>query len=71
MDVKPVTLSEGDASIYLGMSRSFLRKARMRGQHGPGPVYVKLGYAVRYRIADLDAWLEASRRGGQHAHTRG
>jgi len=51
-------ISEKDASHYLGMSRSFLRIARMRGR---GPAYLRLGRTIRYAIVDLDAWL-ASRR---------
>lgn len=50
-------VSERDAARYLARSRSFLRIARM---HGRGPAYVRLGSrAIGYRLADLDAWLEA------------
>jgi predicted DNA-binding transcriptional regulator AlpA len=52
-------ITEKDTSKYTGMSRSFLRIARMRGKGGPP--YIKIGRAVRYDIRDLDQWL-ADRR---------
>jgi hypothetical protein len=47
------------AAKRLGVSPSFLAKARM---HGDGPRYRKLGRAVRYAPADLDHWLLACSR---------
>jgi hypothetical protein len=47
------------AARRLGVSPSFLAKARM---HGVGPRYRKLGRAVRYAHADLDHWLLACSR---------
>jgi len=41
------------AAKQLGVSKSFLAKARMRGD---GPRYGKFGRAVRYTLADLDSW---------------
>jgi len=38
---------------------SFLNKARLTGS---GPGFVKLGRAVRYRIADLEAFILAGCR---------
>lgn len=55
------TLTEKEACQYLGVSRSFLAQARMEGNRKnrtPGPPFLKLGRAVRYRIDDLDTWLE-------------
>jgi len=53
---------ESEASIYLGMSRSFLRQARMDGdreRRTPGPKYIRVGNrAIRYLKEDLDSWLE-------------
>ena len=57
-------LNEKQAASYIGMSLSYLRNDRCYGTTGgktPGPVYVKLGRAVRYAQADLDAWLMAHR----------
>ena len=56
--------TEKEASIYIGMSRSFLRHARMDGRRDnftPGPRFTKIGRSVRYLKDDLDAWLEAHR----------
>ena len=54
-------LDEVGAARYLNVSRSFLRQSRTTGDrpgHAPGPRYVKVGRMVRYRITDLEAWLE-------------
>ena len=58
-------LSEAEAAQYIGMSRSFLRQARMHGtrkNRTPGPPFTKIGRKVLYLKDDLDAWLEAHRR---------
>jgi predicted DNA-binding transcriptional regulator AlpA len=49
-------LQERAAASYIGMSRAFLRAAR-NGRGTPGPVYLQIGRAIRYRISDLDQWL--------------
>ena len=54
-----------EAAAYIGKSPSWLHKSRMTGT---GPVYLKIGGAVRYLREDLDAWLDASRRTGIYAH---
>ena len=57
-------LNEVDACGYLGVSRSFLARARMDGPREgrtPGPPFVKLGRAVRYAIEDLDAYIASNR----------
>lgn len=48
-----------EAADYLGLSTSTLAKLRLSGN---GPVFCKLGRRVVYRHADLDMYLEASRR---------
>lgn len=53
-----VTLREPDAASYIGISRAYLRQARM---HGRGPSFVRIGRAVVYRRDDLDAFLTAHR----------
>ena len=58
-------LRDPEAAHYIGMSESFLRQSRMDGMrenHTPGPPFVKIGRAVRYLVADLDAWLEKFRQ---------
>jgi predicted DNA-binding transcriptional regulator AlpA len=43
-----------DAARRLGVSASFLEKARVNGS---GPVYCKIGRTVAYRDVDIDAWV--------------
>ncbi len=43
-----------EVAEYLGLATSTLNKWRC---HGGGPVFVKLGRAVRYRREDLDAFV--------------
>lgn len=60
--IKSRVLSEIETSQYIGMSRSFLRQARMEGHRDnrtPAPPFIKIGRAVRYVKDDLDAWLES------------
>jgi predicted DNA-binding transcriptional regulator AlpA len=52
----------GEAAAYLGLSASYLNKLRVQGC---GPVFIKLSRAVRYRQADLEAWLSSR----QHSST--
>jgi excisionase family DNA binding protein len=49
-------LSARHASSYLGCSESVLRLWRSQGK---GPRYFRAGKLIRYRKADLDAWIEA------------
>jgi len=61
-------LTEQQAAHYLSMSRSFLRQGRMNGDRKnrtPTPPYYKIGRSVRYKISDLDTWLEQFRHGGE------
>lgn len=59
MSYKPgilgTTLNEIDAAKYIGMSRSWLRQSRYLKFHH-APPYIRLGYTIRYKIEDLDAW---------------
>ena len=51
------TLTPIQAAKYLGISEAVLRLWRAEGK---GPRYFKAGEKlVRYRRADLDAWIEA------------
>jgi hypothetical protein len=61
-------LSEIETAQYISMSRSFLRQGRMNGDREgrtPTPPYLKIGRSVRYRIGDLNTWLEQFRQGGE------
>jgi excisionase family DNA binding protein len=44
------------AAEYLGLGVTTLEKWRVIGNKGPR--FVRLGRAIRYRVKDLDAWLE-------------
>ncbi len=60
--LQPRLLSEKEASLYICMSRSYLRQARMDGNRDnrtPAPPFIKIGRAVRYDKADLDNWLNS------------
>jgi len=50
----PNILDTPEAATYLRLSKPTLERLRLKGD---GPRYAKLGKAVRYRRADLDAWL--------------
>lgn len=57
--------STNDAAAKIGLSASWLNKSRMTGT---GPVYMKVGGAVRYALPDLDAWLASQRRTAIYDH---
>ncbi len=40
---------------YLGVAESTILQYRVDGN---GPVYIKLGHLVRYRVSDVDEWLK-------------
>jgi hypothetical protein len=54
-------LTETEAAIYIGRSRSFLRKCRMDGADGNGrrgPKYTRdSARTIRYPVDELDKWL--------------
>ena len=54
-------LSRSEVEEQFGISKRYLELAAMRGQ---GPAVVRLGRLVRYRRADLRAWIEANTSGG-------
>lgn len=56
------------AAAYFGVSVSKLRRWRL---FDDGPRYRKIGNAVRYSVADLDAWLANCPSGGSQAGTGG
>lgn len=56
MPTKQTFLDSDQAAKYLGLKRTTLEAWRCRGG---GPKFAKLGRAVRYRQADLDAWIES------------
>ena len=48
-----------EAAGYLGLTKSTLEAWRCRGG---GPVFIKLGKAVRYRREDLDEFINSRAR---------
>ena len=59
---RAAALNERDAAHYLGMSESWLRHQRL-SRAPDAPKHMRLGRAVRYRVSDLDAFLEARLEG--------
>jgi hypothetical protein len=55
-------VTAGEAAAYLRLSTSYVNKLRVEGG---GPVFLKLSRAVRYRQADLEAWISSR----QHSST--
>lgn len=57
MTEQQITLTPKKAASYLGISEAALRLWRSRGE---GPRFFRAGEKlVRYRRADLDAWIES------------
>lgn len=48
-------LNTREAADYVRLGKPTMERFRISGE---GPVFVKLGGAVRYRRADLDSWIE-------------
>jgi excisionase family DNA binding protein len=53
-------VDEVSLATRLGVSRSTLQSWRYAGR---GPRFIKLGRLIRYRTADVDAYLQAHTRG--------
>lgn len=49
-------LTTPQAAAYLGLQPATLEQWRWSGR---GPRFIKLGRACRYRVADLDAYMES------------
>lgn len=48
-------LTTREAAERVRLSEALLERLRQRGE---GPLYIKIGRAVRYRDGDLAIWLE-------------
>jgi len=62
--LSPALLSVKGAALYLSCSASLLNQLRatdarrlLRAESAEGPPWILLGYGIRYRVADLDAWI--------------
>ena len=52
-------VDERDAARYLGVTR---RTTQWWRSVGRGPIFIKIGRLVRYRVSDLNAFIEAGLR---------
>jgi predicted DNA-binding transcriptional regulator AlpA len=57
--IKSETVDSKQAAAYLGFALATLEIWRFQNK---GPAYLKIGRSVRYRIADLDEWLQQQKR---------
>lgn len=60
--LKDRLITPRETAAYLGSSVSALSQYRALGI---GPLYFKIGKMVRYRISDIDKWLEDKKSGGK------
>ena len=56
---KEELLKQEQIAAELGKSIAWCERARWNNS---GPAFIKIGRSVRYRRADLNAWLESQRR---------
>lgn len=61
--VQPAVLDSEQAAAYLSTSPATIREWRADRRNGFGPKFIRKGGFVRYRIVDLDAWLQANEKG--------
>ena len=54
-------LTRDEVQSFFGISKRFLELAAARGD---GPPYLRLGRNVRYRVADVRAWLQEQTHDG-------
>ena len=53
-------LNTKELAAYLGVAEFTIKQYRM---DGTGPEYIKFGNLVRYRIADVERWIESKKDG--------
>lgn len=54
-------IDEVEFELAYGIPKRTLQKMRL---FGDGPTFLKLGSSVRYRVEDIESWLESLPRGG-------
>ena len=59
----PTQINEGQTSIVLAVKSATLCNWRCTGRYNLP--YIKTGRLVRYRVADLAAWIAKRRTGGE------
>jgi predicted DNA-binding transcriptional regulator AlpA len=57
--IESATLTEPEAASYIGMSLSWMRSARFGRTRAVPPPHIRIGRSLKYRRADLDAWLNS------------
>ena len=60
LEARTTTVSPAEAAERLGLQQSTLSNWRWSG--GRGPSYVKVGGRVRYRLCDIDEYLDRHTR---------
>ena len=55
---QPKIMTDKEAAKFLGIGLSTLRNWRCQCK---GPVYLRMGRAIRYCLADLEKFIESSR----------
>ena len=61
---QPECLTNDQTAAWLNIAPGVLHNWRRQGR---GPAFIKVGRFIRYRRADVDAWLAANRCGGEAA----
>lgn len=59
--IVPAYVTTEGAAAYTALAASTLETMRNRGD---GPRYIRVGRAIRYRVADLDRYMAAQPTGG-------
>lgn len=59
-------LSVKETSEFMGVSESWLNKARLAGN---GPVFAKISSRVVYDLADIESWLASRKFSSTSAYT--
>ncbi len=74
--ISPALLDETQTAAYIRLATSTLRnmrcadaKRQAAGQRPTGPRWIRIGRSIRYRITDLDRWIEniSSKGAGEDA----
>ena len=60
-EIAPAALSSEEAALYLGLSKCDLDQSRISGSLSglTPPRFIRIGRRVRYRMSDLEQWLNS------------
>ena len=62
LEIRDPLISEFDAAPFVGRKVTILRRWRRKGK---GPRFFNIEGAVRYRLSDIERWLESRPTGGE------